>query len=72
MTIAAALVAAQKGPVEAAIEMGLERNYLRDFLEGKKRSLKIEVTMQISETFGIPFKQLVPSKEKQTRRAISA
>lgn len=58
-----------EGPVSVAIDLGLERNHLRDFMEGKKRSLKTEVTLMISERYGIPFKDLVITKEKAIRRS---
>jgi hypothetical protein len=67
--IAVALDRAGEGAVTVAIELGLERNHLRDFLEGKKRSLKTEVMLQIAERYGIPFKELVITKEKAIRRA---
>lgn len=53
------------GPVTVALELGWERNHLRDYLDGKKDSLKTERMIQISERFGIPFKELVVGGAKQ-------
>lgn len=57
------------GAIHVAQELGYERNHIRDFLEGKKRSLKTEVTLALSEYLEIPFKDLVITKEKAIRRA---
>lgn len=57
------------GAITVAQELGYERNHIRDFLEGKKRSLKTEVMLALSEYLDIPFKDLVISKEKAVRRA---
>jgi hypothetical protein len=57
------------GPITVAQELGFERNHIRDFLEGKKRSLKTEVTLALAEYLEIPFKDLVVTKEKAMRRA---
>lgn len=67
-----AMKAKGEGPVAAAVGMGLERNCIRDFLTGKKQSLKTEVMLSLSERYRIPFKELVITKEKpQSRRAAS-
>lgn len=66
--ITGAIEKAGEGPVTVALDLGLERNHLRDFLEGKKRSLKTEVMLMISERYAIPFKDLVITKEKALRR----
>lgn len=60
-----AMEVAGDGPV--ALDLGLERNHLRDFLTGKKRSLKTETMMLLSERYGIPFKDLIVTKEKPLR-----
>lgn len=57
------------GPVTAAQELGLERNYIRDFLSGDKNSIKTEVMLAIAEYLGINFKDLIVTKEKRVRRA---
>lgn len=62
-----ALDAAGHGPVSVALELDLERNYLRDFLQGKKNSLKTEVSLALSDRYGIPFKDLVVTKKKPER-----
>jgi hypothetical protein len=68
-TITAALAKEGIGPVTLALELGKGRDYLRDFLEGKKDSLKIEVVIALSERWDIPIKNLVPSEEKALRRS---
>ena len=67
-TIAKALDKRGQGAVTVAQEMGLERNYIRDFLKGDKNSIKTEVALALSEYLDIPFKDLVISKEKKLRR----
>ena len=67
--IQGAMASAGDGPVTVAIELGLERNYLRDFLEGKKQSIKTEAMLLLSERYSIPFKDLIITKEKALRRA---
>jgi hypothetical protein len=57
------------GAITVAQELGFERNHIRDFLEGKKRSLKTEVMLALAEYLEIPFKDLVITKEKAIRRA---
>jgi transcriptional regulator with XRE-family HTH domain len=72
--IRAAMEKAGDGPVALAEELKLseeleiDRNYIRDFLEGKKSSMKPEILMLISERYNIPFKELLVKKEKQIRR----
>ncbi len=58
---------AGEGPVTAAIELDLERNYISDFLDGRKRSLKTEVTFALAERYSIPVKDLIVTKEKPLR-----
>jgi len=60
---------AGEGPVTVALALDLERNYIRDFLVGDKRSLKTEVMLLLSERYSIPFKELVVTKEKALKRA---
>lgn len=50
--------------IGVAKELEIERNYIRDFLEGKKASLKIDVAVSLSERFDIPLKDLTPTKQK--------
>lgn len=68
-TITRALDKQGLGPVTCALALGLERNYIRDFLKGDKNSLKTEAVLLISEKLSIPFKDLVVTKEKRMRRA---
>lgn len=67
-TVARALEKAGEGPVALAAAMGIERNYIRDFLEGRKDSLRTEVMVDLSERFGIPFKDLVVTRKKAKSR----
>ena len=67
-TIALAMQRKNEGPVEAALDMGLERNHLRDFLEGRKQSLKTEIMLAIAERYSIPFKDLIITKQRVVRR----
>lgn len=57
-----------EGPVTVAIDLGFERNHIRDFLDGKKRSLKTEVMMAIADRYAIPFKDLIITKQKPADR----
>jgi hypothetical protein len=67
-TITRALDKQGTGAVTIAQELGLERNHIRDFLKGDKNSLKTEVMLALSERLGIPFKDLIISKEKKFQR----
>lgn len=68
-TIRAALTKKGVGAVTAAKEIGQERNYIRDFLEGGKESMKTEAMMDLAEYLDIDFKGLIVTKEKRQRRA---
>lgn len=59
----------KEGAVWLAGELGLERNHIRDFLDGKKRSLRTEVMLSISQRYGIPFNELIITKPAAARRA---
>lgn len=50
------------GPIDFAKDLGIERNYISDFLKGRKRSLSVEVTAAIAEKLDIPLKDLTPVK----------
>lgn len=65
--IKGAMDKAGEGPVWLALELGLERNHIRDFLAGKKRSLRPEALMAVSDRYDIPFNELLITKEKKTR-----
>lgn len=67
-TLQRAMDRVPEGPVTVALDLGLERNYLRDFLEGKKSSLKAEVSFQLADRYGIPINELITIKEKQVRK----
>lgn len=47
--VAARLTEIGVGPVEAALSVGLERNYIRDLVERKKRSISQEKTALVAE-----------------------
>lgn len=59
--------AGEGGAVKVATELGLERNYIRDFLTGKKQSLKTEVTFALAEQYKIPIKDLLLKKLKTVK-----
>jgi hypothetical protein len=63
--ITLAIESAGFGAISAAEEMGWPRDHLRDYLEGRKDSLKVQKLMQISERFGIPFQDLIPGGSKR-------
>jgi len=67
-TIAIALEKKGQGPVTVAQELGMERNYLRDFLQGTKSSLKTEFVLALAEYLDLDFKNLVITKPKAVRR----
>lgn len=64
-TVRTALEKAGVGPVEAAVDMRIERNYLRDFLDGRKNSIKAEIMIGLSERYGIPFEELLSKRPKR-------
>jgi hypothetical protein len=55
------------GAITAALELGYERNHIREFLIGKKESLKTEVSLALADYLDIDFKDLVITKEKRRR-----
>lgn len=63
--IQTAIEAAGFGPVSAAVELGWPRDHLRDYLEGRKESLKPQKLLQLSERFGIPFMEMIPGGGKK-------
>lgn len=68
-TIRRAMANAGEGAVTLAVQLDQERNYVRDFLEGDKNSMKTEVMLAISERYGIPFEQLIVTKAKVLRKS---
>lgn len=56
-------------PITVALEWGYERNHIREFLIGKKESLKPEVLVLLSDKYGIPFHMLVIKRQKKKRKA---
>ena len=67
-TISRALERKGEGPITVALELQLERNYIRDFIKGDKNSLKTEVTIALSAYLDIPLKDLLITKERRLRR----
>ena len=71
-TIARAMERKGEGPVTVALDLDLERNHLRDFMEGKKDSLKPHVVMALAERYGLDFKDLIIKREKPSRQRRTA
>lgn len=67
--IAQAIDRSGDSPVTLALEWELERNHLRDFLEGRKDSLKPEVLQLLADRYDIPFHQLIIKRQKKKRKA---
>lgn len=67
-TIRLALASADESAIVVAKALELERNYLRDFLKGKKASLNLKASIGLSERYGIPLADLTPTKEVPTIR----
>ena len=55
-------------PITVALEWELERNHIREFLIGKKESLKPEVLLMLSERYGIPFNMLIIKRQRKKRK----
>ncbi len=58
-----------ESPITLALAWDFERNHIRDFLDGKKDSLKPEVLQMISEHYGIPFNLLIITRQRKKRKA---
>lgn len=58
-TLRLAMARKGEGPVTVALELGQERNYISDFLDGRKQSLKTEVTLALVKRYRIPLKDLL-------------
>jgi len=56
-------------PITVALEWELERNHIREFLIGKKESLKPEVLQLLSDRYGIPFNLLIIKRQRKKRKA---
>jgi len=57
----------KESPMTLAREWGLERNHIREFLRGKKDSLKYEVVENLAAHFGIPIELLIIRRLKKKR-----
>jgi hypothetical protein len=55
-------------PIQLADDWDLERNHIREFLIGKKQSLKHDVIEQLAEYFGIPVDLLSIRRPKKKKR----
>lgn len=64
-----AIERAGDAPITLALEWNFERNHLRDFLDGRKDSLKAEVLQLLSERYDIPLSQLIIKRQKKKRKA---
>ena len=58
-----------QSPITLALTWELERNHIREFLTGKKSSLKHEVIEKLSEHFEIPIDLLIIRRPKRRRKA---
>ena len=58
----------EESPITVALELELERNHIRDFLDGKKDSLKSEVLLMLSERYKIPFNLLIIKRQRKRRK----
>jgi hypothetical protein len=58
-----------ESPITVALEWDFERNHIRDFLEGKKDSLKPEVLENLSVRYGIPLNMLIIKRQRKKRKA---
>jgi hypothetical protein len=58
-----------ESPITLALLWEFERNHIRDFLEGKKDSLKPEILQNISEHYGIPLNMLIIKRQRKKRKA---
>lgn len=59
----------EESPITLALKWDLERNHIREFLKGKKNSLKHEVIENLSEHFGIPIDLLIIRRPKKKRKS---
>jgi hypothetical protein len=58
-----------ESPITLALKWGLERNHIREFLIGKKDSLKHDVMLDLSEYFEVPIEDLTIRRAKKKRKA---
>lgn len=68
-TIQRALDKKGEGPITVTERIWHERNYLRDFLIGKKRSINTEFAMALAAYLDIEFNDLVITRPRRLRRA---
>jgi phosphopantothenoylcysteine decarboxylase/phosphopantothenate--cysteine ligase len=53
------LSALKKRPITAAIEVGLERSYLRDLIVGKKQTIRADMIEKVADAIGATPQQLI-------------
>jgi hypothetical protein len=58
-----------ESPITFAVNSGLERNHIREFLIGKKDSLKHDVMLDMAAHFEIPVEDLTIRRPKKKRKA---
>jgi hypothetical protein len=63
------LAKAQEGPVAVSIALDEERNYLSDFLNRKKESIKPEVVKGLADRYNVPIESLIVKRKKRLRTA---
>ena len=56
-----------EGPITLALEWELGRDYIQDFLKGRKDTMDYEVIENLSAHFGIPISLLVIRRNKKKR-----
>lgn len=67
--IALAIERSGDQPVTLALDWGVGRDHIRDFLTGRKDSLKLDVLEAISERYDIPLTQLIIRRARRKRQA---
>jgi phosphopantothenoylcysteine decarboxylase/phosphopantothenate--cysteine ligase len=60
------LSALKKRPITAAIEVGLERSYLRDLIVGKKQTIRADMIEKVADAIGATPQQLIALQSGET------
>jgi hypothetical protein len=58
-----AMKARGDSPIAVARDLHVGRDYIRDFLEGKKASLKTDVALALAEKYSLDIRELIPTRE---------
>ena len=61
----------EESPITVALEWEFERNHIRDFLDGKKESLKPEVLLMLSDRYSIPLNLLIIKRQRKKQKAVA-